>query len=136
MIISVVAALASAGLAYVIYVSKKTVPSRDSEVSGIQKVIYNKYYVDEIYDTIFVKPINALSNFFSSVFEFLVIDLIVEGVGKGVKSLSSEARLLQSGTTGNYIFGMVLSIVVILGISFFGADISQMVDSLKALISK
>jgi NADH-quinone oxidoreductase subunit L len=136
MIVSVIAALASAGLAYVIYVSKKVVPSADSQVSGIQKVIYNKYYVDEIYDTVFVKPINGLSKFFSSVVEFLVIDLIVEGIGKGVKSLSSEARLLQSGTTGNYIFGMVLSIVVILGISFFGADISQMVDSLKALISK
>ena len=99
-------------------------------------MIYNKYYVDEIYDAIFVKPITALSNFFSSVFEFLVIDLIVEGIGKGVKSLSSEARLLQSGTTGNYIFIMVLSIVGILGVSFFGGDISQMFDSLKALISK
>ncbi|MBC7410227.1 MAG: hypothetical protein H7339_17740, partial [Arcicella sp.] len=78
----------------------------------------------------------VLSNFFSSVFEFLVIDLIVEGIGKGVKGLSSEARLLQSGTTGNYIFIMVLSIVGILGFSFFGGDISQLFDSLKALISK
>ena len=121
MIISVVAALLSAGLAYIIYVSKKSVPTADSEISGVQKLIYNKYYVDELYDTVFVKPITALSNFFHSVFEFLVIDLIVEGIGKLVKGLSSEARLLQSGTTGYYIFAMVLSIaaLIIYGLKSF-----------------
>jgi NADH-quinone oxidoreductase subunit L len=114
MVVSVVAALLSAGVAYFIYVVKKSVPAADGQESGIQKVIYNKYYVDELYDTIFVKPIAALSNFFSSVIEFLVIDLLVEGVGKAVKGLSSEARLLQNGTTGYYIFAMVFSIAVIL----------------------
>jgi NADH-quinone oxidoreductase subunit L len=121
MIISVIAALLAAGLAYMIYMVKKSVPSADSQISGIQKLIYNKYYVDEIYDTVFVKPITALSNFFHSVFEFLVIDLIVEGIGKLVKSLSAEARLLQSGTTGYYIFAMVLSIaaIIIYGLKSF-----------------
>ena len=114
MIVSVIAALISAGLAYVIYVGKKTVPVADEQVSGFQKVVYNKYYIDELYDKVFVKPITALSNFFSSVFEFLVIDLIVEGVGKLVKSLSAEARLLQNGTTGYYLFAMVLSIAIII----------------------
>jgi NADH-quinone oxidoreductase subunit L len=121
MIVSVVAALLSAGLAYVIYVAKKSVPTADNQISGIQKLIYNKYYIDEIYDTVFVKPITALSNFFHSVFEFLVIDLIVEGIGKLVKSLSAEARLLQNGTTGYYIFAMVLSIaaLIIYGLKSF-----------------
>ena len=114
MIVSVVAALLSAGLAYVIYVSKKSVPTADSQISGVQKLIYNKYYIDELYDAVFVKPITVLSNFFHSVFEFLVIDLIVEGIGKLVKGLSNEARLLQSGTTGYYIFAMVLSIAVLI----------------------
>jgi NADH-quinone oxidoreductase subunit L len=121
MVVSVVAALLAAGLAYIIYVAKKSVPTADNQISGVQKLIYNKYYVDEIYDNIFVKPITALSNFFHSVFEFLVIDLIVEGVGKLVKSLSAEARLLQSGTTGYYIFAMVLSIaaIIIYGLKSF-----------------
>ena len=121
MIISVVAALLAAGLAYMIYVVKQSVPSEDSQISGIQKLIYNKYYIDELYDTVFVKPITALSNFFHSVFEFLVIDLIVEGIGKLVKSLSAEARLLQNGTTGYYIFAMVLSIaaIIIYGLKSF-----------------
>jgi len=114
MVISVVAALASAIVAYVIYVSKKAIPAADGTESGLQKVIYNKYYIDELYDAVFVKPITALSKFFYSVIDFLVIDLIVEGVGKLVKTLSAEARLLQNGTTGFYLFAMVLSIVALL----------------------
>ncbi|MDH4461558.1 MAG: NADH-quinone oxidoreductase subunit L [Flectobacillus sp.] len=114
MVISVVAALASAIVAYVIYVSKKAIPAADGTESGLQKVIYNKYYIDELYDAVFVKPIAALSKFFYSVIDFLVIDLIVEGVGKLVKTLSAEARLLQNGTTGFYLFAMVLSIVALL----------------------
>ena len=114
MVISVVAALASAIVAYVIYVSKKAIPAADGTESGLQKVIYNKYYIDELYDAVFVKPITALSKFFYSVIDFLVIDLIVEGVGKLVKTLSAEARLLQNGTTGYYLFAMVLSIVALL----------------------
>lgn len=114
MVISVVAALASAIVAYVIYVSKKAIPAADGTESGLQKVIYNKYYIDELYDAVFVKPITALSKFFYNVIDFLVIDLIVEGVGKLVKTLSSEARLLQNGTTGYYLFAMVLSIVALL----------------------
>ncbi|MFY7889208.1 MAG: NADH-quinone oxidoreductase subunit L [Spirosomataceae bacterium] len=114
MVISVVAALASAIVAYVIYVSKKAIPAADGIESGLQKVIYNKYYIDELYDAVFVKPITALSKFFYSVIDFLVIDLIVEGVGKLVKTLSAEARLLQNGTTGFYLFAMVLSIVALL----------------------
>jgi len=114
MVISVVAAPASAIVAYVIYVSKKAVPAADGAESGLQKVIYNKYYIDELYDAVFVKPISALSTFFHDVIDFLGIDLIVESIGKLVKTLSAEARLLQNGTTGFYLFAMVLSIVALL----------------------
>ncbi|MDI9869856.1 MULTISPECIES: NADH-quinone oxidoreductase subunit L [Bacteroidota] len=114
MIVSVIAALVSAAVAYVIYVSKKAVPEADGTETGLQKVVYNKYYIDELYDTVFVKPITALSNILHSFVEFLVIDLIVEGIGKLVKGISGEARLLQNGTTGYYIFAMVISIAVML----------------------
>ncbi len=114
MIISVIAAILSAGIAYYLFIGKKSVPVADSKVAGLQKVIYNKYYIDELYDTIFVKPISALSKFFYSVIDFLVIDLAIEGIGKLVKGLSSEARLMQDGRTGVYLFVMVLSIAVII----------------------
>jgi NADH-quinone oxidoreductase subunit L len=114
MIISVIAAILSAGVAYYLFIGKKSVPVADNKVAGLQKVIYNKYYIDELYDSVFVKPISTLSKFFYSVIDFLVIDLMVEGVGKLVKGLSSEARLMQDGRTGVYLFVMVLSIAAII----------------------
>ena len=112
--ISVGIAVLSLVFAYILYINKKSVPSTDSEITGVQKVIYNKYYIDELYDTVFVKPIAKLSVFSYTVLEFLVIDLIVEGIGKLVKSMSKEARTFQNGSTGYYIFAMVIGIVVFL----------------------
>jgi NADH-quinone oxidoreductase subunit L len=115
--ISVAVALISLLVAYIMFVSKKSVPAADGQESGLQKVIYNKYYVDELYDNVFVKPIAKLSVFSYTVLEFLVIDLIVEGIGKLVKTLSKEARTFQNGTTGYYIFAMVIGIVVFMAFS-------------------
>ena len=80
-------------------------------------MLSNKYYVDEIYEAAFVKPIKALSNFFYGVLEFLVIDLLVEGVGKLVKSMSKEARLAQDGSIGFYLFAMVIGIAAVMAYS-------------------
>jgi NADH-quinone oxidoreductase subunit L len=95
----------------------KSVPAADESISGIQKVIYNKFYIDELYDVIIVKPITVLGNFCFQVVEFLVIDLIVEGVGRIVTYASSEFRRIQTGNVGYYIFIMVISIAVILAVS-------------------
>ena len=93
---------------------QKAVPGNDESIQGIQKVIYRKFYIDELYDFVFVRPIQVLSTFFAQVIDFLVIDLIVEGVGKTVKTASDEIRKAQTGNVGYYIFMMVVSIALIL----------------------
>ena len=93
---------------------QKAVPGNDESIQGIQKIIYRKFYIDELYDILFVRPIQVLSNFFAQVIDFLVIDLIVEGVGKTVKTASDEIRRAQTGNVGYYIFMMVVSIALIL----------------------
>ena len=118
--VSVAAALVALVVAYVVFVSRKTVPVAEGQESGLQKVIYRKYYVDELYDAVFVKPLNALSVFFHQVVDFLLIDLLVEGVGKFVKGLSKEFRLAQTGATGFYIFAMVIGIAALLAWSLRG----------------
>jgi NADH-quinone oxidoreductase subunit L len=118
--VSVAAAVISAIAAYVVYVSQKSVPvAEDQPIPALQKVVYNKYYIDEIYDAVFVKPLFALSTFFHAVIEFLVIDLAVNGVGQLVTGLSSLFRRAQAGLTGIYIFMMVISITLILLLNFF-----------------
>jgi NADH-quinone oxidoreductase subunit L len=118
--VSVAAALVALVVAYVVFVSRRTVPAAEGQESGLQKVIYRKYYVDELYDAVFVKPLNALSHFFHQVVDFLLIDLLVEGVGKFVKGLSKEFRLAQTGATGFYIFAMVIGIAALLAWSLRG----------------
>jgi len=118
--VSVAAALVALVVAYVVFVSRKTVPVAEGQETGLQKVIYRKYYVDELYDAVFVRPLNALSVFFHQVVDFLLIDLLVEGVGKFVKGLSKEFRLAQTGSTGFYIFAMVIGIAVLLAWSLRG----------------
>jgi NADH-quinone oxidoreductase subunit L len=102
-------------VALVMYVSRKAVPaSEGTKLSPVQNLVYNKYYVDELYNAIIVKPLMIIGDFLYGVFEFLVIDLIVNGVGKAVKGLSGVFRRFQSGAIGFYIFAMVIGIVVIL----------------------
>jgi NADH-quinone oxidoreductase subunit L len=111
------AAFLPAFLAIYLFGMQKSVPAEDGEISGIQKVIYNKFYIDELYDMLFIKPIAFLSNFFFQVIDFLVIDLFVEGLGRFVKYASSEFRRAQTGNVGIYLFCMVAAIVVILFVS-------------------
>ena len=87
--------------------------------TGIAKLLENKWYVDELYDAIIVRPIGALSNVLDKFAERKGIDGIVNGVGKTVKWGSDRLRLLQSGQVGFYIFIMVLGIVVLFSLSFF-----------------
>lgn len=86
---------------------------------GLGKVLENKWYVDELYDTIIVKPLNWLGRFFNRIIERSLIDGFVNGVGKSIQYGSRQLRLLQSGQVGSYILLMVLSIAVFFAIVFF-----------------
>ena len=89
------------------------------ENTGFAKVLENKWYVDELYDTIIVKPLHTLGGFLDKVFERTVVDGLVNGVGKAVNYGSRQLRLLQSGQVGSYVLLMVLSMVLIFVLQFF-----------------
>jgi NADH-quinone oxidoreductase subunit L len=101
-------------VAYILYVSKKSLPVAEGKEAGIQKVLYNKYYIDELYDSIVVKPLKALSGFSSRVLDNVVVDGIVNGVGKGVEAGSKVLRYSQSGSISTYLFAMVIGIILLL----------------------
>lgn len=90
--------------------------------TGFKKVLADKWYIDELYDAIIVKPLNALAGFLRSVVEKSGIDGVVNGVGKFVNYSSRQLRLIQSGQVGNYILFMVLSIAVLF-LVFWNQDI-------------
>lgn len=87
--------------------------------TGFGKVLENKWYVDELYDAIIVKPLMVLSRFLQDGVERSGIDALVNGVGRGVKWGGGRMRLLQSGNVGFYIFAMVIGMIVLFVISLF-----------------
>jgi NADH-quinone oxidoreductase subunit L len=89
------------------------------EDKGFAKVLANKWYVDELYDAIIVRPLKAISVFFNNIIEKSGIDGIVNGIGKSVNYGSRQVRLLQNGQTGFYILMMIIGIIVLFIIQLY-----------------
>jgi len=110
---AVVAAIVSILYARFKYIIKKEQPSEDVTLSGFDKVVYNKFYVDELYDSIIVKPLKVLSDLFLVLVDKLIIDLFVNAIAWIVGLFGRTLRLVQSGNTGFYVFAMVFGIIVL-----------------------
>ncbi len=89
------------------------------ESKGLGKVLENKWYVDELYNAIIVKPLNKLGVFLNNIFEARVVDGLVNGIGRLVNYGGRQLRWLQSGQVGSYVLLMVLSMLVIFLLQFF-----------------
>jgi NADH-quinone oxidoreductase subunit L len=83
------------------------------DAEGFGKVLANKWYVDELYNSIVTKPLNGLGAFANRFIEKSGIDGIVNGVGKSVQWGGRQLRLMQSGQVGSYVLWMVLGILIL-----------------------
>lgn len=107
-------------LAYMRYVRRGQVPAEDSVPQGaLHQILSNKYYVDELYQRLFVQPLFGLSAFTARVIERAGIDRLVDGTGHSVIAGSRIARLLQTGNIGFYVFLMVVGVIVLLALNSF-----------------
>jgi NADH-quinone oxidoreductase subunit L len=113
MAIATIGALIGIGIAYKKYLKDNTIPSEDAEISGVSKVLYNKYYVDEAYDAIFVKPINVLSSFFRDSVE-TTLSALVFGLGKVTNEIALQGKKVHNGSVGLYLFAFVIGVVAII----------------------
>jgi NADH-quinone oxidoreductase subunit L len=87
-----------------------------SRFAPIYRLLYNKYYVDEIYDAVIVQPIKKISeSVLWKGFDAGLIDGIVNGVGHVVSTVSGVARRLQTGSIRTYAASLILGSVLILG---------------------
>lgn len=89
------------------------------EPAGFGKVLANKWYVDEFYDTIITRPLNSFSRILNTGVEKNLIDWAVNGVGRIVQYSGRQLRWLQSGQVGSYVLLMVLGIIVFFALQFF-----------------
>lgn len=88
---------------------------------GFAKVLANKYYVDEIYDSTIIKPTYALSrNVLWKGFDSGIIDsLFVNGSARLAQGLAWVGSRIQSGSTGRYAWVLILGAIVVLGVFSF-----------------
>ena len=120
MAISVTAALLSMVYAYVRYVKQGHIPASDRTDRGLlARLSYNKFYIDEVYNSLITRPLDTLSGFFYKTVDKAGIDGIVNGFGKGAVEASKSFRLLQTGMVGFYIFMMVAGILALLFYSMY-----------------
>ncbi|MDR2222500.1 MAG: NADH-quinone oxidoreductase subunit L [Flavobacteriaceae bacterium] len=101
------------GLAYSKYLKNNEIPQEDEQIVGFHKVLYNKYYIDEIYMKVIVKPIYSLATFFRDITEVALSETIF-GLGKIADGLSLQGKKAQNGNIGLYLFAFVFGICLIL----------------------
>lgn len=113
--VAVTVMAASLYYAFKVYVKDKTLPAAEGEeLQPLHKMVYKKYWIDELYDVVITQPLNFISSGLHKVIDNQLVDGIVNGVGIAVNWTSSKIRLLQTGNIGFYVFVMVISIVLII----------------------
>jgi NADH-quinone oxidoreductase subunit L len=82
---------------------------------ALTRLLYNKWYVDELYDRIVVQPILRISRFAWRVIDQGVVDGVVNGVGNLTRALGWFGSLFQSGVVNTYALILTIGVLVILG---------------------
>jgi NADH-quinone oxidoreductase subunit L len=121
MAVSVVIGVSGIALAWFMYIVKPDIPGKVAKAFGpVHKLLYNKYYIDEIYNFLFVDSIKWVStNILWSIVDVGIIDGFINAVASLVEAVSRVLRRLQTGYYNNYAFGMAFGVLLIVGIYMF-----------------
>ncbi|MFC1731697.1 NADH-quinone oxidoreductase subunit L [candidate division KSB1 bacterium] len=107
-------------IAYRLYVREPELPERVAERAGsVYRIVHNKYYVDEFYDAVVVRPFFWLSDLFWKFFDVIVVDGTVDGTGWVFRRGSQILRKVQSGYVQEYIVIFVLGGILIFAFVVF-----------------
>jgi NADH-quinone oxidoreductase subunit L len=116
---SAVVAIAGIALAYFFYLARPSIPQNLARsLRPIYSLLANKYYVDELYQAIFVKPALLLAEGFAVGCDKLMIDgVLVDGLAKSVGWVGQLLGYLQSGYLRHYALATFIGVLVM--ISYF-----------------
>ena len=104
MLVSVAVAVCGLALAWLLYVKKPQLPKQIAEGMGsLYRAVFNKYYVDEFYARLLVKPLLLGStNILWKGVDQGVIDAALDGSATGANEVSDSIRHMQSGNLRSY----------------------------------
>ena len=96
------------------FIDKKLLDDDVVKKNFFLNMVSRKFYLDEIYDFLFIRPLLWLSKIFHNLIELKVIDRGVNGIGMLVVRMGNTIRYIQTGHVGFYLFIMVFGIIAIL----------------------
>jgi NADH-quinone oxidoreductase subunit L len=104
MAVSVAAAISGFLLAWMLYMSRPQLPARIAQsLGGLYKAVFNKYYIDELYAILFIKPvIDGSTDILWHGVDQGAIDATVNNTASAARHVSDEVRHMQSGNLRSY----------------------------------
>ncbi|MFZ3122363.1 MAG: NADH-quinone oxidoreductase subunit L [Thermodesulfovibrionales bacterium] len=118
MAISIIAGFSGIGLAALFYLVKTDIPVMLAQkFNAVYKILWNKYYVDELYSFIIVRPtIWTAKNILIGITDARIIEAIVNGVPKGIGEFSRILRKVQTGLLQHYAAIMAAGLLIIMAV--------------------
>jgi NADH-quinone oxidoreductase subunit L len=113
MVVSVAVALAGVFLAYVFYVKRPDELPQKAGANPLYRVVFNKWYVDEIYDATVIRGVVDGSRWLWKVVDAGIIDGAVNGVGRLWEIVGKAVSPLQTGRVQNYAVVMFAGLLII-----------------------
>ena len=104
-------------LAYLFYMFRPTLPVQLARaMPGVYRFVLNKWYFDELYDWLFVRPAGALARFLWHVGDEAVIDGVPNGLAALTTDGSAQVVRIQTGSVAVYAFTMLIGLVVLVSV--------------------
>lgn len=91
-----------------------------NRMTGLHRLFLNKYYVDEIYGAIVIRPIINFSLFLWKVCDVVMIDGLLNGMASSYRGISQLARYSQTGRVRSYVAVFAFGVVLVLGYLLYG----------------
>jgi NADH-quinone oxidoreductase subunit L len=105
------------GLAYLMYIANPLLPVRLSErFRPVYLFLLNKWYFDELYDAILVRPLVRVARMFWQVGDATMIDGVPNGLAALAGDGSRQVVKIQTGSLAVYAFVMLIGVVVLIGV--------------------
>ncbi len=112
-----IAGVAGIALAYGMYIARPELPAIFAKEHGaIYRFLLNKWYFDELYDRIFVRPLICLARFAWKIGDATIVDGVPNGLAAIAAGGARQAVKLQTGSLAAYAFVMLIGVVVLVGV--------------------
>jgi NADH-quinone oxidoreductase subunit L len=115
--IATLTAVVSIAIGYAVY---RNGPLKTNPLRPLQVIFENKFWIDELYDLLFVRPFNLISSFLAKIVDKRIIDGIVHLPGYVSRGGAAALSLIQMGSVQFYLLILLMGGFVVLWFSLKG----------------